>query len=168
MTRYWRPPKANAAESSSSNPPAPRSTARKPPPGIKTQPSDRHRPRRGSNLRPVFSGGAVVPLRQRPGRLRQVGIRRNAPSQSRPHPVAQILSVDGNRWRAPPPRRIWASLVRCCCDSLTLPGLAPTPGRISGPAERSEISASLPEVLLLGGDPPAGGPGKEAAQRQGM
>eukprot|EP00976_Prorocentrum_cordatum_P041665 844852-Prorocentrum_minimum.AAC.1 len=34
-----------------------------------------------------------------------------------------------------------------------LPGLAPTPGRISGPAERSE--------------PPAGGPGKEAAQRQG-
>eukprot|EP00976_Prorocentrum_cordatum_P084354 1185620-Prorocentrum_minimum.AAC.1 len=43
--------------------------------------------------------------------------------------------------------------------SLTLPGLAPTPGRISGPAERSEG--------LLGGDPPAGGPGKEAAQRQG-
>eukprot|EP00976_Prorocentrum_cordatum_P064970 1177713-Prorocentrum_minimum.AAC.4 len=43
------------------------------------------------------------------------------------------------------------------CLSLTLPGLAPTPGRISGPAERS----------LLGGDPPAGGPGKEAAQRQG-
>eukprot|EP00976_Prorocentrum_cordatum_P039008 793302-Prorocentrum_minimum.AAC.3 len=40
--------------------------------------------------------------------------------------------------------------------TLTLPGLAPTPGRISGPAgfqERSEL--------------PAGGPGKEAAQRQG-
>eukprot|EP00959_Pyramimonas_sp_CCMP1952_P244841 5117732-Pyramimonas_sp.AAC.1 len=30
-----------------------------PPPGIKTQPSDRHRPRQGSNLRPVFNGGAV-------------------------------------------------------------------------------------------------------------
>ena len=43
--------------------------------------------------------------------------------------------------------------------SLTLPGLAPTPGRISGPSERREAS--------LGGDRPAGGPEKEAAQRQG-
>eukprot|EP00976_Prorocentrum_cordatum_P093103 1189233-Prorocentrum_minimum.AAC.2 len=37
------------------------------------------------------------------------------------------------------------------------PRSAMTPGRISGPAERS----------LLGGDPPARGPGKEAAQHQG-
>eukprot|EP00959_Pyramimonas_sp_CCMP1952_P157280 3289017-Pyramimonas_sp.AAC.1 len=43
--------------------------------------------------------------------------------------------------------------------SLTLPGLAPTPGRISGPSERREA--------ILGGDRPAGGPEKEAAQRQG-
>ena len=53
-----------------------------------------------------------------------VGIRRNAPSQSRPHPVAQILSVDGNRWRAPPPRRIWASLSAALglSDRLARPG----------------------------------------------
>eukprot|EP00976_Prorocentrum_cordatum_P064614 1177559-Prorocentrum_minimum.AAC.3 len=36
--------------------------------------------------------------------------------------------------------------VTMCMSSLTLPGLAPTPGRISGPSERSSW------------DPPAGGP----------
>eukprot|EP00959_Pyramimonas_sp_CCMP1952_P151772 3175723-Pyramimonas_sp.AAC.1 len=43
--------------------------------------------------------------------------------------------------------------------SLTLPGLAPTPGQISGPADEASYWEAIPQ---------AGGPGKEAAQRQGI
>eukprot|EP00976_Prorocentrum_cordatum_P075834 1182057-Prorocentrum_minimum.AAC.4 len=71
--------KANAAESSSSNPPAPRSTARESPPEIKTQPSDRYRPRQDSNLRPTFSGGAV-PAAPTPGKA-MMGFLRHSDSE---------------------------------------------------------------------------------------